>query len=215
MPSKEDNIKMWGEIHQWEKDGDEFHQFATSLGQSYDDWKRALVEEFIAPHLEKRKMVLEIGCGHGRWSALFAGNVGKLYLCDIAQPCLEFCRKRFGSQAEYFWSDGLLSPIADASIDFVWCFDVMVHVEPECIGQYVVEISRILKPGAVAILHHAHDNHLGGWRSSMTAETMREFAGRVGLEVSQRDSWGKDGQFSVKPHGDVISTLTKGAGEER
>jgi ubiquinone/menaquinone biosynthesis C-methylase UbiE len=210
MPTKEENVTIWGETWRWEKDGDEFHQFATSVGQDYGEWKDALIEQFIGPHLGKGEQVLEIGCGHGRWSSLFVNNVDRLYLCDIAEPCLDYCRERFGHNAEYFWSDGHLNPIGDSSIDLVWCFDVMVHVEPDCICQYVMEIGRILKPGGAAILHHANSNSLGGWRSNITADAMRKFAKMANLEcLNQTDSWGKGEQFSVKLHGDVITTLTK------
>src|SRR5580704_1338342 len=148
MPSKEWNISFWGNDHPWESDGDEFHQFATDCGQVYNEWKNGLVTELLLPYVSTESSVLEIGCGHGRWSSLLAGNVSRLYLTDIATSCIDFCRSRFGDNGiEYIVSDGNLSLIPMASIDFVWCFDVMMHVEPEDINVYVKEISRVLKVG--------------------------------------------------------------------
>ena len=216
MPTKEWNVEMWGQNHSWVADGDEFHQFATARGQDYRLWKDGLVREFLLPHVSHSIAALEIGCGHGRWSSFLVGAVRKLYLIDIAPPCIEACRAKFGDGgATYILSGGDLGAIPDASIDFVWSFDVLVHVEPEDINTYVREIDRVLKVGGIAILHHADNHDRGGSRSAMTAGRMRAFAETTRLAVvSQRDSWGDAYQYSVAVHGDVISTLAKPANIE-
>jgi ubiquinone/menaquinone biosynthesis C-methylase UbiE len=208
VPTKEQNIEMWGRDWPWDRDGDEFHQFATARGQDYEDWKAAMVGTFLLPYVASDRAVLEIGCGHGRWSSMLAGKVKKLYLCDIAPSCIEFCRRRFGDAATYILSGGDLGVIPDRSVDVVWCFDVVVHIEPEDVLTYMHEIRRVLRAGGLAVLHHANDDTKGGRRSKMTVAHTREFASISGLTlVEQTDTWGPDRQFSVELHGDIISTL--------
>ncbi|MCJ2053315.1 class I SAM-dependent methyltransferase [Methylobacterium sp. J-070] len=211
MPTKEDNRRVWGREWKWEGDGDEFHQFATEFGQNYDVWKSALVKEFIDPFFGNATAIAEIGCGHGRWSNYFVGLGKQIFLQDLALECVDYCRKRFGPDAAtYITSDGDLSAIPDQGVDFIWSFDVLVHVESADVEQYMKEIGRILKVGGTCVLHHADTNSKGHWRSDMTALLMRDFAHRNGLVVKcQRDSFGDKYQYSVRLAGDVISIIEK------
>jgi hypothetical protein len=46
--------------------------------------------------------------------------------------------------------------VTDNSIDFVFSFDSLVHVESETIELYLLELSRVLAPDGVAFLHHSN-----------------------------------------------------------
>ena len=45
---------------------------------------------------------------------------------------------------------------ADASVDFAFSWDSLVHVDIEVLSAYLDELARKLKPGAHAFLHHSN-----------------------------------------------------------
>ena len=118
--------------------------------------------------------------------------------------------------AEVHLNDGRsLGMIADGSVDFVWSFDVFVHIRAEQVRGYVREFARVLAPGGRAVIHHSRAGVNFGWRSDMTAEKMQTFADEAGLElVDQLVEWddGRHWLWPDLPSGegpDVISVLGK------
>ena len=106
--------------------------------------------------------------------------VGQLYLSahfDLAANCVEHCRRRFAHRPGLVFevNDGLTLPmIADASIDFAFSFDSLVHAEADVMASYARELARVLKPSAIAFLHHSN---LGGVQHSSWDELNRRLAG--------------------------------------
>lgn len=211
MPSIASNLAAWnGGGHVWEADGDEFHQFATTRGQNYELWKQSLVDTFLTPNLNPDISVLEIGCGHGRWSQYFVGNVGKLWLLDLSPTCIEICQRKFGDEAAtYILTGNDLSSIPDQSLDLIWSFDVFVHIDANDTMVYLQQLQRVMKPNALAIIHHADDPKHEGWRAQdMSASNMRNVVEQCGLvTLFQTDSWGPGREYSVKAHRDIISFI--------
>jgi SAM-dependent methyltransferase len=77
-------------------------------------------------------------------------------------------------------NDGQTIPIfEDASVDFVFSFDSLVHVESEILQAYVREIARVLKPNGAAFIHHSN---LGKYRPILTL--FRRLSGRLPVFVS-------------------------------
>jgi cyclopropane fatty-acyl-phospholipid synthase-like methyltransferase len=117
---------------------------------------------------------------------------------------------------EFHVNDGAsLSAVASSSVDAVWSFDVFVHIATREIRSYVAEIGRVLRPGGVAVIHHAglgreNDAAALGWRSTMTASLFAELVSAQGLSlISQFDSWGPDGRFDVRRHRDAVTVFSK------
>jgi ubiquinone/menaquinone biosynthesis C-methylase UbiE len=210
MPTQSQNLATWNEQHGWEGDGNEFHQFATNRGQDYEMWKESLIKTFIQPHINPEHTVLEIGCGRGRWSEHFVKRVAKLWLVDLSPTCIEACQAKFGDAASYIETGGDLSDIPDESVDFVWSFDVLVHVDAKDILAYLRQLRRVMKPESLAILHHADDPRHGGWRAQdMSAAQMRRMVEQTDLAtLFQTDSWGPNRKYSVKVHQDIISFVS-------
>ena len=44
---------------------------------------------------------------------------------------------------------------ADASIDFAFSFDSLVHAEANILESYISELARVLKANAIAFIHHS------------------------------------------------------------
>ncbi len=93
----------------------------------------SLVEEVLLPNLGDARAILEIGPGGGRWSEVLQPRAVRLVLVDVTQRALDLCRERLDGAAnvEYVLSEGTAFPdVEQASIDWVWSFDVFVHIAP-------------------------------------------------------------------------------------
>lgn len=204
--SRELNELIWNNWN-WEKSGGE--EWTKSPG-----WKQALIDEVMMKHITKGKTVLEIGPGAGKWTEPLQQIAQKLIVVDISEKCIEMCKKRFSlhSNISYYVNDGFGLPfLADNSIDFIWSFDVFVHIAPAEIESYFSEFARILKPTGRGIIHHAADGGLhGGWRSSVTRQMIQEFLEKHHLKLmAQFDSWGADDKYDVKLYRDAITIFEK------
>lgn len=157
----------------------------------------------IGPFLGTRDAILEIGAGGGRWTELLLARSRCVIAGDTSPSMLDLLRARLGSppSLETVLLDGRgLGPIADASVDAVFSYDVFVHLPHWDIFNYLREIHRVLRPGGRALIHHGHVLSELGWKnfleeipstvnrhtpfgnfSVMTPDLMREFATRAGL----------------------------------
>jgi len=199
------NFFIW-QTYDW---GDQGEEWTPS-----EAWKQGLVDEVLHKYIIPGKTVLEIGPGAGRWSELLQRLAQKLVLVDISDRCIELCRERLAGydNIEYHVNDGSsLGFLPSTSIDYVWSFDVFVHIEPRETASYLGEIKRVLAPGGRAIIHHpkAGGGH-GGWRSSMTMEQFNRMLGELGLRLlAQFDSWGEDEAYGVRKYRDTISVFER------
>jgi ubiquinone/menaquinone biosynthesis C-methylase UbiE len=103
--------------------------------------------------------VLEIAPGFGRWTQYLKDLADQLILVDLAEKCIEHCRTRFASakNISYHVNDGRsLTMIDDASVDFVFTWDSLVHADMDIIDDYIKEFRRILSPDGVAFVHHSN-----------------------------------------------------------
>jgi SAM-dependent methyltransferase len=238
----ENNLQVWDRQYVWREDGDEWDGQARACGQPYETWKGSVVKTFLSPNITSSSIVLEIGPGHGRWSKELAGRCLELILIDLSPNCIQFCRELLSEHdnIRYIVNDGrALMGVAETSVDFIWSFDAFVHMDRETIASYLGEIRRVLKPGAMAIIHHAGRSHpflwlapilsgsqrgkhvydrltLGGvretdgWRSNISRELFRGLASKKGLRVSsQVQRWGPNSEFGVPRFGDFVTTLFK------
>ncbi len=238
----ENNLKVWDSEYPWTRDGDEWDGQARLCGQPYEAWKRSIVETFITPHISASSRVLEIGPGHGRWSKEMVDRCQELVLADLSPACIEYCKGLFKDREHvaYQVTDGRSLPdLADGSIDFVWSYDVFVHMEVAAVAAYLAEMHRVLSAGGRAIVHHAGRRHAGlpfrflrrfgqggtklynllslgqtgdddGWRSDISRSLFRKLALRRGLSVlKQIDRWGEHEEFGVPRYRDAITLLSK------
>lgn len=153
MPSTDENIRSFGVEYRWQDGGDEW---STSWGSPRAQWEGCLLPR-IFPFLGGR--ILEIAPGHGRWTQFLSSCCASLIAVDISPSCVEFCKQRFRGHPnlEFHVNDGLGLPMVDdASIDFAFSFDSLVHAEADALASYVNELARVLKPGAAAFIHHSN-----------------------------------------------------------
>ncbi|HEV2057774.1 MAG TPA: class I SAM-dependent methyltransferase [Solirubrobacteraceae bacterium] len=190
----------------WSRGGDEWNDTSEP-----EQWKATLIDEVLLPSRGDARAILEIGPGGGRWSEILQPHAERLVLVDVTERALELCRERLGDAAnvEYVLSDGAAFPqVEQDSIDWVWSFDVFVHIAPLDVASYIGEIARVLRPGGTAVIHHSGAlQRFPGWRSPMTAVLFATLAREQGLEVARQfDSW-SNGRFGVRTNDDVITVL--------
>ncbi len=167
-----------------------------------------LVRTVFAPHLGTPETLLEIGAGGGRFTQALVPLVGRrVVAADTSKTMIALLRERFSAEkkVEPLQLDGRgLAPLEDASIDAAFSYDVFVHLAPWTMGLYLMELARVLRPGAPLVIHHANTLSDLGWKrfvrdverekhgerpdsrfSPMTPELFAGIARRSGLEVER------------------------------
>jgi SAM-dependent methyltransferase len=205
-----DNHTRWTHWD-WSGGGEEWNASA--------EWKQALIDCVLLPWIPEDKVVLEIGPGAARWSAILQPRSRRLILVDVSERPLALCRERFATTenvACVLSSGDDLPGVGDSSVDAVWSFDVFVHVAPVDQAGYLSEIARALTPGGVAVIHHADGRNLGdlpsrdGWRSPMSCHLFATLAAEHGLTVeAQIGSWGPGGRYHLGAYHDAITVCRK------
>jgi len=170
---------------------------------SQEEVPRYLDEKVFAPFLGRPGLLLEIGCGGGRFSEVLLRHADRVIAADTSPVMLSLVQKRFQgrSSLETMLLDGRgLSGIEDSSLDAAFSFGVFPHLQHWDIYNYLVELRRTLKPNGKAVIQHSNTLSPLGWQrflaavepsvnrhklpwtfSVMTVELMTEFVSRAGL----------------------------------
>ncbi|MBP9855489.1 MAG: class I SAM-dependent methyltransferase [Candidatus Omnitrophica bacterium] len=217
MPTIEENKKNW-ETYHWNTQGD---KWSEAWGSVDLQWFGTLLPRFHK--FVPTGTILEIAPGYGRWTHYLKDQCQQLIIVDLVEKCISSCKERFKDcpHITYHVNDGKsLAMISDNSIDFVFSFDSLVHVEEEVIREYLKQISLKLKKNGVGFIHHSnlgnYKDYLDrvkklpmkkilnklklidtetNWRAvSMTAEKFNSFAKEYGLECISQECipWGKN-----------------------
>jgi SAM-dependent methyltransferase len=212
MPSLEENKKRWDGGYDWSDAGDEW---SAAWGGADWQWSVTLWPR-IRSYLPVRR-ILEIAPGYGRWTQYLVDECEELVGVDLSASCVEGCRARFANDTRlsFLQNDGYsLQGVIDNSIDFVFSFDSLVHVEADVLSSYISEMGRVLSDQGVAFFHHSNvgaysaaeqstdNNH---WRgTSVSADLVVGIAEVAGLSFHAQElfPWGGQSIF-----GDCISVL--------
>ncbi len=180
-----------------------------------EEWKQSVITQVLEKQMPANADILEIGPGGGRWTGDLIKRSAQFTAVDISESCVDVCRAKFhnATNAKFMVGSGRdLAGVPDASQDGIWSFDVFVHINRAEVAAYLDEFRRVMKPRAVAVLHHGSvGGQNGGWRSDMTGEAMAEMLKARGFElVSMFKEW-QDGAQSHKAglYDDLITVFRK------
>jgi SAM-dependent methyltransferase len=202
VPDLEANVAYWDEGFHWRRGGDEWSDW---WGDPARQW-RATVQPRIEAFLPVERL-LEIAPGYGRWTQFLRNHCDELVGIDLSPGCVDACRRRFerDSRASFHVNDGRsLAAAGDGTIDFVFSFDSLVHVDRDVMEAYVAELGRVLGPRGVAFVHHSNMAAYGvegvgpHWRSaSVSADSVAGSATEAGLNCFRQElvPWGDDHPF--------------------
>ncbi|HKB88881.1 MAG TPA: class I SAM-dependent methyltransferase [Opitutaceae bacterium] len=119
---------------------------------------------------------LEIGCGVGRVGRGLSAFIKEWIGCDVSDHMLKIAQRRLLGLPNVRFQEisGYdLQPIADNSIDVVYCTVVFMHLDEWDRYNYVLEAYRVLKPGGRIYIDNANIASPEGW--TVFEETRKSF----------------------------------------
>jgi SAM-dependent methyltransferase len=173
-----------------------------------DEWAEEGVEdivaEWITPYVTPESVAAEIGVGGGRVARLVADQVKELLCFDLSPGMLEHARTNLAGKDNVrlaLVQGPKLPDDLTGRLDFVYSFDVFVHLDLHTQWRYFQEVERVLKPGGRAFLHTANLTAPGGWERFaaqehytldghyfVTPEVVKTLVGHTGLELVQEST---------------------------
>jgi SAM-dependent methyltransferase len=150
------------------------------LGSEWSD-ERAVVEvvdAYIRPHLSASTVAGELGVGGGRIAGRIVEDVGQLYCFDVSGPMLKRARRLLSGHdhVRYLKLKRLECPAElRGRLDFVYTFDVLVHLDLHAVWRSFLAMHDLLAPGGRALVHVASLATPLGWE---------KFARQRGFSVS-------------------------------
>lgn len=203
--------------HTVEENALKWNHYRWNRGESEwtpsEQWKQSVLEHVMAKNIPPGHVVLEIGPGFGRWTRKLIELSRHLIAVDVSEKCIEHCKNLFADKenVEFHVNDGRsLDFVTDDAVDYIWSFDVFVHIERADIAHYLDEFRRILKGEGLVIIHHGIIGRTDlNWRSSLTLATFNALLEEYDFViVEQFNCWSENKEFKVAA-GDLISIFRK------
>lgn len=126
--------------------------------QSYEFTRERFEKSGFDPvEVFRNKVVVDAGCGSGKFSAAIARfGAAKVIGLDIGQRGLDFAKKQagkvsYGDRLDYRFGSLLDMPLEDQSVDMVWSNGVIHHTlgYETCLKEF----HRVIKPGGTLFLY--------------------------------------------------------------
>jgi SAM-dependent methyltransferase len=180
----EENRRMWDHAYSWPEAGDEWSSGWGGPGPQWSEWILPRLTAVVGSDPCDVETIVEIGCGHGRWTQFLAAGGAAVVAVDLAAGCIDACERRFADRSSVrpTLCDGASLPgVADASVDLVFSFDSLVHADATAVEGYVSECARVLRPDGVAYLHHSNLAACGLDGSALVVPVVRRLLASVRL----------------------------------
>ncbi len=182
MPRLEQNKNHWGNDYAWPSQGDEWSQ---PWGGVAAQWYTSILPRIYS--FIPTDTIVEIAPGFGRWTNYLKDSCRRLIVVDLNENCIDYCKRRFRTSPhiKYHVNDGKsLHMIPDDSVDFIFSFDSLVHVEADIIQSYLNECAKKLSANGVGFFHHSNIGMYQTWwalKDRFIPVNLRRYLTRKGL----------------------------------
>lgn len=154
---------------EWKRDAD-LNLGAATLGEEWGGpaFADLIAGELVAPYLGADVDVLELGCGGGKFSHRLAPRCRSLLCTDISQAMIDHASQTvadhdLGANVDYRVLNGVdFTGVPDDSVDFVFSYDVQLHLQPQNVFSYMLDAKRVLRRNGVFMLHQVNLATEGG-----------------------------------------------------
>jgi len=161
MVSVADNKALWDGSYRWSGAGDEWSASWGSVAMQWHGTVMPRIHRFLPSGT-----ILEIACGHGRWTQFLKQHCEQLIGVDLSRECIEACKHRFAanSRLSFFVNDGRsLEFLSDQSVDLIFSFDSLVHVDYATLAAYMSQFRRVLRKDGAAFIHHSNNGECAAY----------------------------------------------------
>lgn len=144
----------------------------------YDDLITSILEAIRA---DRSSYVVEVGCAAGFLAYGVAPCVERYQGIDLAAHALAAARRLALPNASFLQSDARALPLPDASVDGVFCYDVVTNFPT--FGDYselIAEMLRIVKPGGSVLVGSVPDRAVQADYEARVHEFAAELERRAG-----------------------------------
>ncbi len=121
--------------------------------EEYLLYLRSFAAYVFAGRFAANKSILEIGCGAGYGVDYLSRFASSIVAADIQKEAIAYCQAKYGRDGITFMlADGTKLPFNASSFDMVISFQVIEHIEPRNVLNYLSEIKRVLKEDGVFLV---------------------------------------------------------------
>ena len=122
-----------------------YEDFWADAPQDPEPWAWERRRAMLLGEARPGERVLDLGCGAGRFVAALRSAGADPVGVEVAQAALDRAAGNApGADLRLLEADGSL-PLEHASVDLVWCSEVLEHVADT--AQLLLEVRRVLRPG--------------------------------------------------------------------
>lgn len=160
----------------------------------YHAFTHRLLQQFTLSRLDRRRYrrAVDLGCGRGEWTALFAPRVDEMFACDVAAPFVAETRGRLDALRHSSWnveqSDLRGYRIPDG-LDLAYLGGVLTYLTDDGVQELLYRLRRATVDHAQVIVRDYCTFNLGrrstetasGFSIHRTPAELIELAASVGL----------------------------------
>lgn len=155
----------------------------------------------FSKHLLKKSFILDLGCGGGQDSLIFAQQGHTVTGIDITSEVIRLAKKKVNHPKVTFKKSSFEKFSTSKKFDGIWCAKVFHFIPLEDQNAFIKKVYKILKPGGVFYLtskttdkridYELNDGEYGTTRKRLTRKTFESILRKNGFQIMYFKYWNK------------------------